>query len=105
PRPKVAFGLALPTGCESIAEYLDIELTAPVELVGLAQRVSDALPVGVDVFAVEELDGGGESLQQAVTSCTWVVDVGEDAPQVAAQILATDALPAVRERKGRTVTD
>ena len=32
PRPKVSFGLALPTGHESVAEYLDVELadqTAP----------------------------------------------------------------------------
>jgi hypothetical protein len=27
PRPKVSFGLALPTGHESVAEYLDVELT------------------------------------------------------------------------------
>ena len=26
PRPKVSFGLALPTGAESVAEYLDLEL-------------------------------------------------------------------------------
>ena len=26
PRPKISFGLALPTGAESIAEYTDIEL-------------------------------------------------------------------------------
>ena len=27
PRPRVSFGLALPTGHESVAEYLDVELT------------------------------------------------------------------------------
>ena len=26
PRPQLSFGLALPTGCESVAEYLDITL-------------------------------------------------------------------------------
>src|SRR5204862_7253907 len=26
PRPKISFGLALPTGHESVAEYLDVEL-------------------------------------------------------------------------------
>ena len=26
PRPKISFGLALPTGAESIAEYVDVEL-------------------------------------------------------------------------------
>src|SRR5205085_1236636 len=31
PRPKVSFGLALPTGCESLAEYLDLELASDVD--------------------------------------------------------------------------
>ena len=26
PRPRLSFGLALPTGCASVGEYLDIEL-------------------------------------------------------------------------------
>ncbi|MGH9152349.1 MAG: TIGR03936 family radical SAM-associated protein, partial [Acidimicrobiales bacterium] len=26
PRPRVSFGLALPTGAESVAEYLDVEV-------------------------------------------------------------------------------
>ena len=28
PRPKLSFGLALPTGCESLAEYLDVEASS-----------------------------------------------------------------------------
>ncbi len=31
PRPKVSFGLALTVGAESDAEYLDVELTEPVD--------------------------------------------------------------------------
>ena len=31
PRPKVSFGLALPTGCESLAEYLDVELASDLD--------------------------------------------------------------------------
>ena len=30
PRPKISFGLALPTGAESIAEYVDIELRSDI---------------------------------------------------------------------------
>ena len=39
PRPQLSFGLALPTGCESIAEYLDIALDAPVDPAELARDV------------------------------------------------------------------
>ena len=37
PRPKVSFGLALSTGYESDAEYLDLELAEPIES-GVASR-------------------------------------------------------------------
>ena len=73
PRPKVSFGLALPTGHESVAEFLDVELTGleGVDLPRLADRLSDALPVGVDATAVAILEPGTPSLQEIVTSCSW----------------------------------
>ena len=41
PRPKVSFGLALPTGHESVAEYLDVELeTAAFDVATLPARLS-----------------------------------------------------------------
>src|SRR5437868_14736650 len=60
PRPKMHFGLALPTGAESVAEYLDIDLAADasvvenckVDIAGLPALLSPALPAGVDVTAV-----------------------------------------------------
>ncbi len=45
PRPKVSFGLALPTGHESVAEYLDVELATttpgPGEAAGSPDRGGD----------------------------------------------------------------
>ncbi|HEX4541506.1 MAG TPA: TIGR03936 family radical SAM-associated protein [Acidimicrobiales bacterium] len=113
PRPRVSFGLALPTGHESDAEYLDVELAGPGgrehELTDLPAALSDALPDGVDVLAAAVLDGRVPSLQHDVTSCSWeveVVDVGQvqmaglvDGALKASQLLVT------RERKGRQVTD
>src|SRR5205823_3874781 len=98
PRPKVSFGLALPTGCESTAEYLDVELAT--EAIVDAGRLSAALPVGVDVLALAPLEGG-DSLQQEVTSCTWTAEVGDaDAAALAEAVLTAESLPATRERKG-----
>ena len=42
PRPRLSFGLALPTGAESIAEYLDIELVAGA----VDRRTSTGCPTG-----------------------------------------------------------
>ncbi len=76
PRPKVSFGLALPTGHESVAEYLDVELVDPtgttdLDVRPLPGRLSAALPLGVDATAAEVIAPGTLSLQEDVTSCTW----------------------------------
>jgi len=111
PRPKVSFGLALPTGCESLAEYLDVELASdldgPVE--ALVPRLSAALPTGVDATAVGALEAGAGSLQELVSSCTWTVELpgagSDDAGRLVREVLDAGALVVTRERKGRPVTD
>ena len=65
PRPKMSFGLALPTGAESLAEYLDIELaagyTADLDaLCGVDRRGPGARHDRGDRFADEAHDVAGE---------------------------------------------
>jgi radical SAM-linked protein len=111
PRPRLHFGLALPTGYESDGEYLDVDLTddPQIPLAGLAGVLSDCLPDGITVQALAPVEPGTDSLQHAVTSCTWVIAVtGLDEAGLAAAVaraLAADTLPITRERKGREVTD
>jgi radical SAM-linked protein len=111
PRPKISFGLALPTGHESLAEYLDVELAdgRGVELSGLTRSLSDALPVGVDATGVVIVDPQAASLQEEVTSCTWTVQVPgvsrTGAEELARAALAADSLVVTRTRKGREVVD
>ena len=104
PRPQLSFGLALPTGCESTAEYLDIALDAPLEAEGAAERIGPYLPDGVWITAVAALEPGAASLQEDVTSCAWDIAVpvahGELEAAVARALGAT-SLPVERERKGR----
>lgn len=114
PRPKVSFGLALPTGHESLAEYLDADLDP--ERVGsgfdpstLPDALSAALPVGVDVTAAATIDDRALSLQQEVISCQWDVTVSgadhDDLSQLVVEALASPALVITREKKGQDVTD
>ena len=115
PRPKLSFGLALSTGHESDAEYLDVDLDsdaldrAPLDLDTLPDRLSSVLPDGMTVTGVAVVDRRIPSLQQAVTSCTWQIDViGADLHTVAgavARALAAEELVVTRERKGKQVTD
>lgn len=108
PRPRVSFGLALPTGAESVAEYLDVELAegASPDVATLPAHLTPALPAGVDVLAASVVEAGAASLQHDVTSCSWIVETagltaGEVESRVAAA-LAADSLVITRQRKGRS---
>jgi radical SAM-linked protein len=112
PHPLLSFGLALPTGYESVAEYLDVRLSrtdlvveAGPHLADLVRReLAPALPRGVEVQAAAVLEQAGPSLQQAVTACEWQLHLPDGDParlraQVAA-VLAASELPVIRERRG-----
>ncbi len=124
PRPLLSFGLALPTGCASLAEYVDLRLDPdgspgtkvvpagsedPESLQELTRSLTDLLPVGVSVTAAAALLGSEPSLQEAVTSCDWELEVLGVSPAemtgLVGQLLASETVTVVRDRKGRTVTD
>jgi radical SAM-linked protein len=117
PRPKVSFGLALPTGYESVAEYLDLELAGgrlSLDVHSLPAELSGALPVGVDALSAAIIDDHAPSLQEDVTSCTWSLVVGPaestttaplDLDSRVRQVLDAAVLVVSRQRKGTEVTD
>lgn len=127
PRPRVGFGLALPTGYESVGEYLDISVHpsasgrpgvfdgvgpssgTTLEPVGLIPQLSEVLPAGMDVQAIELLDVRGESLQQAVKTCTWRFEIRDltmaDATAGVAELLSAVELPSTRMHKGKERSD
>ena len=114
PRPKLSFGLALSTGHESEAEFLDLELSdedgdwTAVRGEDLAARLTAALPVGLDVVAVSPVEKG-DSLQQAVTSCTWAIEVDDVDREYmdawVAGVLSREEIVVERERKGKPVVE
>lgn len=116
PHPKLHFGLALSTGHESLAEYLDIDLVddAPdlpdeAAFPALADQLTAALPLGLEVTAIAVIPTSTPSLQQAVTSCSWRIEIRGAAPAAAAaqieRLLAATELTITRQRKGKDVTD
>ena len=110
PRPRVSFGLALPTGAESIAEYLDLELVEgadPGNLWVLSERLTDVLPGGFTALLATSLEPGAGSLQDVVKSVTWELSPPEGAGVGAAadRLLSAAALPLERERKGERRVD
>ncbi len=111
PRPKISFGLALPTGAESLGEYLDLELAEGYDpdLEELATALDAALPAGFGVVAVRPHEPEIRSLQEAVTACRWeitLVDVSAGELRAAVdRALVAGSLPVSRERKGQRCSD
>lgn len=113
PHPLVSFGLALPTGCESDGEYLDVRLgeAQPGEtpVAQLPAALSALLPDGIEVQVAAFVPDTEGSLQQEVASCTWELEVlsvpGEELAERVEKLLAATVLTVRRERKGRPKED
>lgn len=109
PRPRMHFGLALPTGCASLGEYVDLDLTARVDIDSLPGILTARLPTGMAVVSAAEVVLGERSLQESVTSCDWRLRfVGmsmEDAEAAVSAVLAAESLEVTRQRNRREVTE
>ena len=108
PRPRLSFGLALSTGHESLGEYLDIDLAEDLDPAELPGIVTPSLPDGMVAQIALPIAAGIDSLQQAVTSSSWRIELSRvTATQVAeaiARAIAAEELPILVERKGKQVT-
>ena len=110
PRAKLHFGLALATGYESDAEYLDVDFNrAEIAVDEVLDALVSTLPDGIVATGGAVLPSGSMSLQQAVTCCDWDIELLEvtagDLAQWVDQVLNATTLIVTRERKGRQITD
>jgi radical SAM-linked protein len=100
PRPRLHFGLALSTGHESLGEYLDVDLApdAGIDVGDLPALVNAVLPDGIAAQVAIPVEPGTPSLQQAVTSCSWQLEIVGATSEQAADAVARvdlDARPAI----------
>jgi radical SAM-linked protein len=113
PHPLLSFGLALPTGCESRGEYLDVRLgpesVGETPMDALPELMTDLLPDGIEVQATRPVDMAEASLQQEVGSCDWELEVlgvsGVELAERVERVLAAPSLTVRRQRKGRHADD
>lgn len=110
PRAKLHFGLALATGYESDAEYLDVDFKrADVEADDVREALVSVLPDGIAATGAAVLAPGAMSLQQAVTSCDWDIELmdvtADDLARWVDRVCGAATLIVTRERKGRQITD
>ncbi len=119
PRARVSFGLALPTGAESLIELLDVlvdpaAVAADESLPALEEscldewrsRFDEALPAGFAVTHIGIVAGGDSSLQESVTASSWLLIVDHpDTESAVEQIRASETVTLERERKGEMHVD
>lgn len=112
PRPKISYGLALPTGAESDCEFIDIQVDdsnrESIIVEDICSSLNSNLPPGIKINGASIMNGKFTSLQQTVTSCVWDITVNEDDTKVDSWIDRMNSANEIvlrRERKGKKVVD
>ncbi len=66
PHPRLSFGLPLPVGVTSSAEYMDIILDGPMDTEEVRLRLNTHLPKGIVVTAAAEISPSAPSLMSLI---------------------------------------
>jgi radical SAM-linked protein len=99
PKPKVAFGPALSVGISSEGEYLDLEVSEPLQHDRFLTAVGATLPPGLRLLDLREAERGGPALGEAVKAARYRVE-SPGQPDLAGAIARFRARgPVVLERQ------
>lgn len=104
PQPKIYLASALPLGFSSRCELLDMKLKNDVPMDGLRERIQNAVPSGLQIIDVQQVDDLLPALQTQLTSAEYEVAFVDPVDpdwlrERVAAVLATESLP--RERRGK----
>lgn len=73
PHPRLAFGPALAVGVESLAEYLDAELTKDITPVEVKMRLQAELPAGFELLRVTPIPARARALTAIIDTAAYRV--------------------------------
>ncbi len=104
PHPQIQLASALPLGFSSRCELVDLRLKETLPLDGLVARIQAAVPSGLHIMQVEEVDERAPALQTQVISSEFEVTLLEavdvlDLTRRIAALLAAESI--LRERRGK----
>jgi len=97
PHMKIAFASALAVGVTSDAEYMDMELSEPLEPSVIAERLAPQLPAGVRLKQLKAVEGKHAALMAEVDQAVYSVEVPlqGNAEDAAKAVDAFNAAPEV----------
>lgn len=105
PQPKITFASALPVGCTSQAEVMDVVLSEPLDPSDGMRRLAPALPAGIAITSITEAPLQAPALQATLRWAEYIatVEVKETRDEILSQVQAFLAAPSLmRERRGKT---
>lgn len=102
PRPKINLASALPLGFTSDGEVADVWFEESLPLAEVEERLARAIPPGLKINLVKEVDLRAATLQTEVAAAEFTVtflDPVDDLPARVERLQAAESLP--RERRGK----
>jgi radical SAM-linked protein len=78
PKPRVAFGPALPVGVESGCEHLDLELVGIHDAAVVVERLRGQMPAGLPVYEGRAIDPRAPSISESLRAVHYVAEFPED---------------------------
>lgn len=102
PQPHLNLACALPLGFSSQCELLDAWLETNLELNDISEAIRLALPPGLVVHSLTQVDNRAPALQTQVISASYTITFLDEVPNLAErlqQLLSAEHLPRVRRDK------
>ena len=105
PRPRMTFAAALPVGCTSEHEVLDVVLSHPCDLVDVRAWLEQAVPAGIQVVDVAGVPYSSPALQTLTRATEFIATIGPDVSidQAQARVRSMLDAPSIeRTRRDKT---
>lgn len=104
PHPQIQLAAALPLGFSSRCELVDLKLNETLALEGLIERIQTAVPGGLHILHVEDVDERAPALQTQVISAEFEITLldeidSEQLTRRLSAVMEAESLP--RERRGK----
>lgn len=105
PQPRIQQACPLPLGYLSKMEIVDFWLNSECSVETIEQALTPALPSGISIYSIEQVDLSAPALQKVVRSSIYIVTLLDpvDNEVIAGQVQALLAANTLkRERRGKT---
>jgi radical SAM-linked protein len=102
PQPHLNLACALPVGFTSQCELLDAWLEQDMPLIQISEAIRAAVPPGLEILELENIDLHAPALQTQVLSAVYVISFLDDIPDLPdriQRIISAEHLPRLRRNK------